>query len=56
VTLSEAAGDTLVGKPMADWRTAQVLARLVCEKTDLPLDDLTERLFSRVGSYTPRPE
>lgn len=57
VTLSEAAGDTLVGKPTADWRAAQELARLVCEKTELPLDDLTQRLFSRVGSYTPpRPD
>jgi hypothetical protein len=50
VTLSRAEGDVLVGAPLADWRSARDLARLVCERTEIPLDELTERLFSRVGA------
>ena len=49
VTLARAEGDVLLGKPLADWRAARELARLLCEKTALPLDELTQRLFSRVG-------
>ena len=49
VTLACAEGDVLLGKPLADWRAARELARLVCDKAALPLDDLTQRLFSRVG-------
>jgi hypothetical protein len=51
VALSRAEGDVLLGKPLADWRDARALVTLVCEKAELPLDDLTERLFSRVGRY-----
>ena len=49
MTLACAEGDVLLGKPLADWRAARELARLVCDKAALPLDDLTQRLFSRVG-------
>jgi hypothetical protein len=52
VTLSRADGDVLVGKPLADWRSARQLAHLVCETSGLPLDELTEKMFSRVGQYT----
>jgi hypothetical protein len=54
VTLSSADGDVLVGKPVADWRSARDLAEKLCTAADLPLDELTERLFSQVGQYTPR--
>ena len=53
VALAHAGGDVLLGKPMADWRPARELARLVCARTELPLDELTERMFSRVGQYSP---
>lgn len=49
VALARADGDLLVGKPLDDWQSARELARLVCERTALPLDELSERLFSRVG-------
>jgi hypothetical protein len=54
VALSRAEGDMLVGAPMADWRNARELARLICERTELPLDETTERMFSRVGQFSPR--
>ena len=54
VTLSTPDGDALLGKPLQDWRSAQELARLVCEQTNLPLDELTQRMFSRVGQLAPR--
>jgi hypothetical protein len=54
VTLSSSEGDVLVGKPVADWRLARELAQKLCSATDLPLDELTERLFSQVGQYTPK--
>jgi hypothetical protein len=53
VALAHASGDVLLGQPMADWRPARELARLVCARADLPLDELTERMFSRVGQYSP---
>jgi hypothetical protein len=53
VALARNEGDILVGKAMADWREARELARLVCERADLPLDELTEKLFSRVGQFGP---
>ena len=53
VTLAHPAGDVLVGKPMLDWRAARALAQQLCETTDLPLDELTEKMFSRVGQFTP---
>jgi hypothetical protein len=56
VAVSRAEGDVLVGKPMADWRSARHLAQLLCEQTELPLDELTAKMFSRVGQYTPAVE
>ena len=56
VALSRSEGDVLVGKPIADWRSARQLAQLVCESSELPLDELTEKMFSRVGQYTPAGE
>jgi hypothetical protein len=53
VSLQRPDGDLLVGEPLADWRAARELAQRVCEATGLQLDELTQRLFSRVGSYTP---
>ena len=53
VALARADGDVLVGSASADWRTARELAQRVCERTQLPLDELTEKLFSRVGQYSP---
>jgi hypothetical protein len=55
VALAYADGDLAVGQPMADWRPARELARRVCEVAELPLDELTERMFSRVGQFTPPP-
>ena len=54
VTLARADGDVLLGQPLPDWQSARELARLVCDTASLPLDELTEKLFSRVGQYTPR--
>jgi hypothetical protein len=51
VTLARSDGDVLLGKPQSDWQVARELARQVCEQTQLPLDELTERMFSRVGKY-----
>jgi hypothetical protein len=56
VALSRAEGDLLIGKPLADWRAARQLAQLVCETSELPLDELTAKMFSRVGQYTPARE
>jgi hypothetical protein len=55
VALARADGDVLVGTPLSDWRPARDLARLLCDKTELPLDELTEAMFSRVGQFTPTP-
>jgi hypothetical protein len=49
VTLARPEGDVLVGKPLAEWQSAHALARAVCDRTGLPMDPLTERLFSQVG-------
>ena len=37
------------------WESARELASMVCDTARLPLDELTEKMFSRVGQYTPRP-
>ncbi len=50
VALGRGDGDILLGKPLSSWRRARDLARAVSEKTALPIDELTQRLFSRVGS------
>jgi hypothetical protein len=52
VALARVDGDVLVGKPMADWRSARDLANAICDKAGLPLDELTEKMFSRVGQFT----
>jgi hypothetical protein len=54
VALGRPEGDVLLGKPMPDWQAARELARLVCDTAKLPLDELTEKMFSRVGQYTSR--
>jgi hypothetical protein len=46
-------GDVLIGAASLDWRAARELARQLCETAELPLDELTQRLFSRVGQYGP---
>ena len=51
VALAHAEGDVLLGKPFADWQTARDVARQVCDRSGLPLHELTERMFSRVGQY-----
>lgn len=56
VALARAEGDVLVGKPLADWRLARQLAQLLCDQSELPLDELTEKMFSRVGQFTPARE
>jgi len=52
VALSRSEGDVLVGNPFGDWRTARQLAQLLCDTSELPLDELTEKMFSRVGQYS----
>jgi hypothetical protein len=54
VALAHSDGDALVGQPMADWRSAHELAKTICATTGLPFDELTEKMFSRVGQYTPK--
>jgi hypothetical protein len=49
VTLARGDGDVLLGPPLNSWQSARELARQVCGATRLPMDELTERLFSRVG-------
>jgi hypothetical protein len=55
VALAHATGDVPLGKPLADWRPARELAQQVCARAELPLDDLTAKMFSRVGQYSPAP-
>jgi hypothetical protein len=49
-------GDVPIGTPTMDWRPARELAHQVCECAELQLDELTERMFSRVGQFTPTQE
>jgi len=53
VALQRADGDVLVGSALRDWRLAHVLAKQLCETADLPLDELTAKMFSRVGEFGP---
>ena len=53
LTLAHSAGDALLGKAITDWHSARDLAQLVQQRTGLPMDELTEKLFSRVGDYSP---
>ena len=52
VTLARPEGDVLVGAAQADWRAAWDLARLVCDRATLPMDELNQRMFSRVGQFS----
>lgn len=54
VALGRADGDVLLGTPLPDWQVAHALARQVCTATELPLDELTRRMFSKVGQFQPR--
>jgi hypothetical protein len=54
VALSRPEGDVLVGSALADWRVAWDLARLLSERTEIPLDETTQKMFSRVGQYSPQ--
>ncbi len=49
VALARGDGDVLLGPPLPTWQRARDVAREVADKTSLPMDELTERLFSRVG-------
>jgi hypothetical protein len=39
----------LVGQTLRDWQNARELADCMCKATQLPMDELTEKLFSQVG-------
>jgi hypothetical protein len=49
VCLARGDGDVLVGAPLPDWQSAHVLAQRICSVSKLPMDEMTEKLFSRVG-------
>jgi hypothetical protein len=52
VALSHDAGDAPIGPSLADWQPARELAQKICEATELPLHELTERMFSQVGRFS----
>ena len=56
VAIATADGDAAIAKPLQDWRAAHDLAQQLCGATNLPFDELTQSLFSRAGSMTPRAE
>jgi hypothetical protein len=56
VAVQRTDGDAPIGKPTQDWRPARELARQLCETAELPLDEVTERMFSRVGEFGPKPD
>ncbi len=49
VAVSAFEGDVLMGPPLMDWRAARDFAQRLAETTELPLDEMTERLFSQTG-------
>jgi hypothetical protein len=53
VALQRTDGDVLVGSPVDDWRLARALAQQVCDAANLRLDELTAKMFSRVGDFGP---
>jgi len=53
VALQRPDGDVLIGSSLADWQQARTLAQQVCDAANLPLDELTARMFSRVGQFGP---
>ncbi|HEX8966376.1 MAG TPA: hypothetical protein VF937_00755, partial [Chloroflexota bacterium] len=55
IALARADGDVLLGQPLSGWQTARELADQVCQATGLPLDELSQRLFSHVGQYSASP-
>ena len=52
VAIQRLDGDAPIGKPTRDWRPARELARQLCDVGELPLDEITERMFSRVGRFS----
>jgi hypothetical protein len=56
VAIQRVDGDAAVGKPTHDWQPARALARQLCETGELPLDELTERMFSKVGQFDVKSE
>jgi hypothetical protein len=54
VALQRADGDVLVGGALSDWQAARQLAQQVCDATGLSLDELSQRMFSRVGQFGPK--
>jgi len=50
VAVRGANGDAPIGKPTSDWRAARDLARQVCEQGELPMDELTERMFGAMDT------
>jgi hypothetical protein len=53
VALDLGDGDAPIGPAFGDWRQARDLAQHICQSTELPLHELTERMFSQVGQFTP---
>ncbi len=47
-------GDILVGPPIADGQAALTFARRLGEFAELPLDELSERMFAESNRYVPR--
>ncbi len=45
-------GDVLIGPPIPDWRAALDFARRLSETADVPIDELSERLFRNVGQFS----
>ena len=54
VAIERVDGDAPIGKPTRDWRPARDLARQLCDASELPLHELTERMFSQVGQFDAR--
>jgi len=49
VCLTQPDGDVLIGAPLPGWQDARDLAQRVCKASRLPMDETTQKLFSRVG-------
>jgi hypothetical protein len=52
VAIACADGDVPIGRATPDWRAAQALGRQLCDTGELQLDEVTARLFSRVGTFS----
>jgi hypothetical protein len=55
VAVRKTDGDVPIGRPLGSWQHARALATRLCETSGLELDELTQRMFSQVGTYTPPP-